>query len=112
MVVSNALIVVEVFLIFYIAYYSLSSLKQIQRLFDIIIGVSAIVAILGIAQYLAGGIPPVVGFLFDPEYHFYGRVTSIFSNPNTLGEFLGSIVGMTIISFGWSTASKKKKYLF
>ncbi len=109
---SSTLNVIENILIVYICYYAITSVKQIQRIIHILFAVSAIVAFLAIFQYFMGGPPPLVGFLFNPDYVFYGRATSVFNSPNNLGHFLAPLIGMLFISFFTSSFSVKKRVLY
>lgn len=105
-------IVIEGFLLLYIVYYSIQTLQQMQWVVDVTLIVSAIIAFLGIWQYFIGGNPPVVERLFDPEFRFFGRAASVFSNPNDLGGFSAIMVTLALVSFVWGTSSKKKKIFF
>jgi O-antigen ligase len=109
---SGTLVVVEEIFLFYTVYYSLTKFWQIQRLIDVMIAASVMISLLGILQYYNGGPPVMLRFLFDPEYQFYGRATSVFSNPNRFGEFLGPIVGMSTVSFVFSSMGRIKKFYF
>jgi O-antigen ligase len=111
-VVYYAPIIIEGFLLLYIVYYSMHTLQQMQRLVDVTLIVSAIIAFLGIWQYFIGGNPLVIEALFDPEFRFSGRATSVFSNPNDLGSFSAIMVTLALVSFVWGTSSKKKKIFF
>ena len=111
-ILSDALSALEGLLILYIMYYLVETLQQIQRLVDVIIAVSAMIALLGILQYVIGGPPPIVGFLFDQEYQFYGRATSVFSNPNELGGFSAPMVMIAFVSLIWETTSIRKRLFF
>lgn len=109
---SGTLVVIEELLLFYIVYYSIKTFRQLQRLIDVMVAASVIISLLGIFQYYQEGPPGIIHFLFDPDYQFYGRATSVFSNPNRFGEFLSPIVGISIVTFGWGTISRVKKFLF
>lgn len=108
---SNALRVVENLLLVYILYYSLRTTQHIWRFLTILLANSVFIAILGIVQYRVGGRPPLVGFLFNPEYMFYGRATSVFSSPNNLGHFLAPMVGILLILLFFMHASKSLRFL-
>lgn len=108
-ILSKALIAIESLLLVYIIYYLINTLRQILWLIEIMLIASVIIAFLGIAQYYAGGPPGIVTFLFDPEYEFYGRATSVFSNPNNFGQFLASMIGVAIAYFFLGTKGKLKK---
>ncbi len=110
-ILSDALFVVEGLLIVYVCYCFLETLGHVRQLFALIMANSAIVSLLGIVQYYLGGPPAVLSFLYDPEYQFYGRATSVFSNPNLLGGFLAPIIVMTVISL-LSEQSVLKRVLF
>lgn len=105
-------VIVEGILLVYIIYYSMYTLQHIQRLVDISLMASAIIALLGILQYFIGGTPPFVRFLFDPEFRFYGRATSVFSNPNDLGGFAALMVTVSLVSFVWGSTGHKKRLFF
>jgi putative inorganic carbon (HCO3(-)) transporter len=105
-------VTVENLFIFYIVYYALESSRHIRRLVDVIFLTSAVIALLGIFQYFTGGLPPIVKFLFDPEYQFYGRATSVFSSPNTLGHYLSSTLGIALVSLFLEKSSLKKRFGF
>jgi len=111
-ILSDALAVLEGILIVYIIYHSMGTFRQIQTLISIIIEVSAIIALLGILQYYIGGPPGIIGFLFDQEYQFYGRATSVFSNPNMFGGFLAPMIGIAFVSFVWGTMDNRKRIFF
>lgn len=111
-ILSDALTAVEGILLFYIVYYLITTPRHIQKFIDVIIAVSAIIALLGILQYYAGGPPGFFHFLFDPEYKFYGRATSVFSNPNGLGGFLAPMMGITFVSLVWRDMDTKKRIFF
>ena len=111
-VLSDIMFTVQGFLLLYIIYYGVETLPQLQRLLNAIIAVSAVIALLGILQYALGGTPPLAGFLFDPEYRFYGRATSVFSNPNALGGFVAPMVVITFVSLVWGTTNHWKRFLF
>jgi putative inorganic carbon (HCO3(-)) transporter len=109
---SNALVILEQILLVYIVYYLVETPRHIQRLIDVILVTSAIIALLGIIEYSLGGAPNSLRFLFDPEIRFYGRASSVFSNPNGFGIFLAPIIGIAFISLIWGERSKKIRLCF
>jgi len=109
---SDALVVLEALLIVYIVYYGLAGMSQVGRLLDAMLLVSAGVAVLGILQYYSGGIPKGLGFLFWPNYVFYGRATSIFPNPNGLGGFLAPMVSASVVALFFQQCSRWKRFGF
>lgn len=111
-ILSDALVIFEQILIVYIMYYLFTTVLPITRLLDVLFAVSALVSILAIWQYLLGGPPAPVRFLFDPEYVFYGRATSVFSNPNGLGAFTAQMLVLACVSFLWSEMTRWKRLLF
>ena len=111
-VFSHALPLIEQFLLIHIIYYSITTRKQIRTLLNIIIAVSGVVAVLGIIQYYHGGRPGLLAFLYRPNYRFYGRATSVFSNPNGFGIFLAPLIAITAVSFASHTNSRRKRLGF
>lgn len=110
MLFGNALVIVENLLLLYILYFSLRTIQHIWRFLSILLVNSLFIAVLAILQYLANGIPPVMGFLFDPDYVFYGRATSVFSSPNNLGHFLAPIASMLLIVLLFKPMRRWLKY--
>lgn len=112
-ILSDGLVIFEAILLFYIAYLSVETFQQAQRLIDVIITVSTIVAILGIIQYYYGDPPANIAWLFNnPESDFPYRASSVFTNPNGFGHFLAPCVGITFVLAFLGTMSKKKRCLF
>lgn len=111
-VVSNALVAIELLSLVYMIYYSIKTVRQIRLILFVTIGVSLVIAILGILQVYVGGIPPFFSALFDPEYQYYGRATSIFSNPNILGEFLAPMVGIACMLLFWGASGRLIQWVF
>lgn len=111
-IIDHALTVVEQILIVYIVYYFIRSLQFVQWLLDVIITASAIVAVLGLWQYMIGGTPDPVSFLFNPTLQFYGRATSVFLTPNSFGHFLATVIGIAFPLFLFGRISQKKRFFF
>ncbi|GAK57260.1 O-antigen polymerase [Candidatus Vecturithrix granuli] len=111
-IIDHALTVVEQILIVYIVYDLIRSLQFVQWLFDVIITTSAIVAVLGLWQYVIGGTPDPVSFLFSPTLQFYGRATSVFLTPNSFGHFLATVIGIAFPLFLFGRISQKKRFFF
>jgi O-antigen ligase len=109
---SDALVVVENMLLFYIVYYFLETLEQVQRLLDLMMAVSIMISLLGIAQYYSNGAIRVINFLAVPDVVYYGRATSVFMSPNTLGHFEASILAMALVLLIWGPISKLKRFGF
>lgn len=97
-VLSEALPVFEGILLCYIVYYSMNTMRQLQYILDLTMAVSGVISFFGILQYFIGDTPPGLKMLFDPEYQFYGRATSVFSNPNELGAFCAPMVAIALVS--------------
>ncbi|MBD3306532.1 hypothetical protein GF339_09030 [candidate division KSB3 bacterium] len=110
-ILSDALVLFEGMLMLYIIYYALDDLAQIHRLLEAIFAASAVIGLFAVLQYVLEGPPPLVGVLFDQEYQFYGRATSVFSNPNDLGSFSAPMVVIALVSLIWGAASMSKKLL-
>lgn len=106
---AHGLTAVEAILVAYIFYYLFDSLRKIYNLLLVMGVASTVIACLGIAQYYYGAPPPIVSFLFDSEYQFYGRATSVFSNPNGLGAFVAPVVSIAIGYFFLGTMDKLKR---
>lgn len=96
----------------YLVYYSMSTVQHVQRLIDAILATSAGIAVLGILQYIFKGQPPILDKLYDPELEFYGRVTSVFSNPNEFGAYIALMAVLTVFSLLLGTHSYKKRLGF
>lgn len=111
-IVDHAFVVIEQILIVYIVYYFIQSLQGVQWMFNVIITVSAVVAVLGIWQYMIGGTPTQVSWLFNPTYQFYGRATSVFLTPNSFGHFLATVIGIALPLCIFGRISPKKRFLF
>lgn len=112
-ILSDGLVILEAILLFYITYLSVETLPQAQRLIDVMIAISTVVAVLGIVQYYYGDPPSSIAWLFNsPETEFPHRATSVFTNPNGFGHFLAPAVGITFVLAFLSPLSKKKRYLF
>lgn len=109
---ADMLTVIESTLIVYIVFSFLQTSRQIERLIETMLLVSAIIAFLGILQYYLGEPPFFASFLFDPEYRFYGRATSVFSGPNNLGAFTAPMVGVGITCLFWGQMSNLTKGFF
>ncbi|PID58895.1 hypothetical protein CSB45_02530 [candidate division KSB3 bacterium] len=105
-----ALRIIEEILLSYISYFSLNTTHHIRVLLNVMLMVSAVVALLGILQYYQGEAPPLLSFLFDPELRFYGRATSIFSNPNELGGFIVIMLSIALVSFMWRARNLWQRY--
>ncbi|MCP4404192.1 MAG: hypothetical protein GY801_43655 [bacterium] len=111
-VLFYAITIVDEILIVYIGCYSLKTVQHIRLLLDGMLTASACVALLGIWQYYHGGTPPLLSFLFEPDFHFYGRATSIFSNPNELGGFIAIMVVVAFVSFAWGASNHWQRFFF
>lgn len=110
-ILTDGLHVVEGLLLVYIIYYSMDTIRQIKTLALTMIGTSAIIAIFGILQYYLGSPPEMISFLFDLEAPFYGRATSVFSNPNMFGGFLAPTIACAFVAFVCGAVGRKKKWL-
>ncbi len=110
-ILANALGSIEALLIVYIIYYFIHTWQQIQRLIEIMLCVSLIIAFLGIVQYYTGGPVERLWFLFDMEFKFHGRATSVFSNPNGFGSFLAPMLTMAASYCLWNPVSRLKRIL-
>ena len=109
---SIVMAVIEELFLVGIAYALLTSLRQLARLIDVILVISAMIALLGIVQYYRGGAMGMLHVLFDPNYPFYGRATSVFSGPNIFAEYLAPTVGIALASFLWGINSNIKRFGF
>jgi O-antigen ligase len=96
-ILSDALAIVEGLLIVYLIYYLVENMAQLQVVFYGMLITSVIISLLGIGQYLVKG--PISGleFLFDQELQFYGRTTSVFSNPNEFGGYMTPMVITSLV---------------
>jgi len=106
---SNTLIIVENLLLVYIVYYMLESRWQIQQLLAVLFSVSAVIASLGILQYVTQGNVGYLNVVVDPGYPFYGRATSVFPSPNNLGHFLSPVFGMAFVAVVWGPVNLKTR---
>ena len=109
---ADALLVLEQFGVLYILYFALQNLKHIRQLLELMFGVSAVIALFGIQQYLVGGTPGYAALLFDPDFEYYGRATSVFSNPNGFGVFIAPLLIMACVQFFLGTVSNRKRFGF
>lgn len=107
-----ALTLLDEIIMLYLVYCSLKTVQHVRFLLDVMLAVSACIAVLGVWQYYHGGTPAVVDFLFDPDFRFYGRATSVFSNPNELGIFLSSMTVIAFTSAIWELSCRWKKIFF
>lgn len=111
-VFSDALVILDTMIMVYVAYFALDNIAQIFRLIDVMLLVSAVIAVLGIMQYYSGGAPGGLEFLFRQDYRFYGRATSVFLNPNGLGGFLAPMVVLATLTMFLQQSSWRKRIGF
>lgn len=109
---SDGAVIVEQILIVYIMYYLLTTTRPLTRLLDVLLGVAGIVSGLGVLQYVFGGPPPLLGMFYDPVYSFYGRATSVFSNPNSLGGFTAHMLVLACITLLLYDMTRWKRICF
>ncbi len=111
-VIAYAIIPLDLLAMTYLAYFSVRTPRAIRRLLDITLAVSALIALLGIAQYYFKKPLPALAFLYDPEFVFWGRATSIFTNPNEFGAYLSVMIILAIFACAFETGSSWKRFGF
>lgn len=111
-VIAFAIIPVDLLAMMCLMYLSTNTSRGIRRILDVTLVVSLIVSLLGIGQYYFKKPVPGFEFLYDPEFKFWGRATSVFINPNEFGAYLSVMIIVALFACILETTSFWKRFGF
>ena len=107
--VQIALLIISFILLYFVIINSITTRKQLEVLFEILVGVGVIVSLYGIYQYVFAGTFASSSFVDKEMFQdITTRVNGTFDNPNVMGEYLLLIIPIALTYlFNWKGWFKK-----